>query len=200
MNFLESQGIHFHWNTHISSEKDIVETTELGEVIFAGGVQPGRSEFLNAHNVLLQGVGGCWMEIINPGFTRPFHIEDYAPVNAISCTPLIREDGQDVLLIAGADAWIGERAYDEAAEICAPLLREMEKEGHRLFGVDTSAESGDVLSRGFCVRPALPNGVPQIGFLTELETGHRVHLVIGGVGGGATQAFVAAEKIAENLD
>lgn len=185
---LEITGVDFCWNSRIDVESDGGLPLPKGWVIWAAGASTVHTQLLHRAQILLQGVLGCWAELPNPGFTRPFKLLGVEPVNFINVTPV-----GGVLLLSGGYGWVGERPYHEAIIRAAPLVETFASEVNRLFQGTGAGIVSDARTAA-CIRPSLPSGEPLVKEL-HLWPKHRVVMCVGHAAGGFTQSPAVAERI-----
>jgi glycine/D-amino acid oxidase-like deaminating enzyme len=197
--YLVDRGVDFNWNKTISSKNDVLSNTDAGNIVFTGGVQSDPFNYLAENELLLQGVAGCWMAITNPGFDHAFKLEEFPVITQMGCTPYVDQNGVEMLMVAGADCWVGESDYQESSRIAETMMQQMQEIVGGIFGLDLSDGGKDLFDKSVCIRPALPDGVPRFGYLNTINDSHHVHTIIGGVGGGAVQAFYGSDLVLQGL-
>ena len=197
--YLADRGVDFIWNKTISSKNDVLSNTDAGNIVFTGGVQSDPFNYLIENELLLQGVAGCWMAITNPGFDHAFKLEEFPVITQMGCTPYVDQNGVEMLMVAGADCWVGESDYQESSRIAETMMQQMQEIVGGIFGLDLSDGGKDLFDKSVCIRPALPDGVPRFGYLNTINDSHHVHTIIGGVGGGAVQAFYGSDLVLQGL-
>ncbi len=178
---LEEEGVVFHWN------KEIVESEELkGDIIvWTAGTTHKVPEIYKKYS-LIQGIAGCWVSIPNKGFEKPFKISLPQPSGYINCTP-----DNDVLHISGGFGWVGERSYNEAAELMNPICTSFKEQIYQYFGIsikDMDTDGKYPLS--VCIRPATPTGLPDVG-VRNFDSIKNI-ILTGSGKSGSTQASLLA--------
>lgn len=188
INHLESSGASFLWNRCIAHQKDLEKEEHAPEfVVWTSGTSYESAMFLKNFNILLQGVVGCWIEMENPGIKIPCKIFGPEPVNYINLTPCGNK-----LLMSGGYGFVGLSSYTEAVDIAEPIMEAMEKE------VKNWLPQSEIVDTAFCIRPALPTGVPAL-ITGNLDSGIPIIIAVGHAAGGFTQASHTAELIYEKL-
>jgi glycine/D-amino acid oxidase-like deaminating enzyme len=187
--WLERRGVDFEWGRRIERELDQQLNSARDRIVWCGGVSGGPVQMFKRNGVLLQGVAGCWMDIPNVGFDRPFKLFGPEPINYINATPLGSR-----LLVSGGYGWIGERPYSQACRLTGPLAAEFRRVVGRLFGGSPCTFEQEAVA--LCIRPTLPSGVPLIGRLDD----EQVYMNVGHAAGGFTQAPAAARMVLNKID
>jgi glycine/D-amino acid oxidase-like deaminating enzyme len=186
--WLQQRSVDFHWYEKIDYDSTDRLPVPDGDVVWAAGVSTGATRFMSENNILLQGVVGCWIALQNSGFEHPFKVLAAEPVNFINCTPM-----GPVLLTSGGYGWVGERPYADAVSLAKPIADAMVSEVSRLLTRGT-AEDLARCETAFCIRPALPSGVPLVGVITKPGSHHRVVICVGHAAGGFTEAPAVADE------
>ena len=187
---LEAEGVKFSWRRRIDLDTENELPLPPGWVIWASGVSTRRSQLLAREGIHLQGVLGCWVELPNPGFKRPFKVLGNEPVNFINVTPI-----GDTLIASGGYGWVGERPYVEAAARAEPIAHAFEREVVRLVQVGNDNGFPQKARTAICIRPSLPSGEPLVRRLYDRSSKHHIVMCIGHAAGGFTQSPAMAGSI-----
>ncbi len=138
----------------------------------------------------VQGIGGWWITVPNPGFRAPFKFSAPQPSGYINFTP----DG-DSLIISGGFGWIGERYYEEVEQLLEPARQHLLEDVSSLLKMST--DTFKKFNFEWCIRPTTPTGLPDIAIHT---IGDAKHIMISGAGkAGSTQASILALFVAQQL-
>lgn len=186
INYLESHDVSFSWNQYID-EKILLKKNDSDIVVLCSGVSSQTSELLNKFDILLQGVVGCWVLIDNCGITIPCKIYGPEPVNYINITPTKTE-----LIISGGYGFVGIRSYEEAVKLAKPIMEALIDEVQKWF------PNSQIKEKAYCIRPALPTGVPTLA-THHLDTGIPIIVAVGHAAGGFTQAPQTAALIKDAI-
>jgi len=194
ISWLETRGVEFHWSERQDLDDHQALSAPPGDVVWAAGVSTTTARLLAEQDVLLQGVLGCWLELANPGFTRPFKVLGVEPTNFINATPAGRS-----LILSGGYGWVGERPYEEARTLAKPITDAFVRDVARFFAGD-QIEKLDDLPAAVCIRPCLPSGVPAVTELSAGSQAHRVLLCVGHAAGGFTQSPAVAGEVLDKVE
>jgi len=184
---VRSPSIHFEWDQPVTEHAALPDADSY---VWAAGSGYSLPEFYE-QNSRVQGIGGWWLTLPNPGFKVPFKFSAPQPTGYMNFTPV-----REALHISGGFGWIGERSHDEAVGLLEPAKQQFLGHVGDLLG-KSRAELADY-DLGCCIRPTTPTGLPDIG---EVVLGGKRHIMLSGAGkAGATQASIlglhAAAEIA----
>lgn len=179
-------NITFRWNSPITERTHLPQG---GAYVWAAGIGYDTPDLYRDHG-RVQGVGGWWLTIPNPGFRAPFKFVAPQPCGVINLTP----SGEN-LYVSGGFGWVGERPYEEAKRLLEPIREHFIREACSLLGLDPGSINLDEVD--CCIRPSTPTGLPDIATHTYDK---RLHVTISGAGkAGATQAPLLAMYVAKTL-
>jgi hypothetical protein len=177
-------NVHFEWNRMIEEE-----LPDGDAYVWAIGSTHNVPELYRKKS-RVQGLGGAWIQIKNPGFKESFKISAPHPSGYINFTP----DGE-VLSISGGFGWIGERNFQEAEKLLKPVEQKLIEHVSMFLAIPKDELKKH--ARGFCIRPATPTCLPDI---QNFFLNGKQHIMISGGGkAGATQAPLLALHVAQNL-
>jgi|GEM_PF-2260119 len=178
--------VRFHWGTPITTLGSLPAAEAY---VWAAGSAYVTPDIYVKHG-RVQGIGGWWTTLPNPGFTAPFKFSAPQPSGYINFTPV-----DDVLHISGGFSWVGEREYSEAEQLLQPAKEQFIK---ALASFLTMPEQQIRQSNfGCCIRPTTPTGLPDIKTHT---LNNKPHITISGAGkAGATEAPLLAMHVATEL-
>jgi hypothetical protein len=180
------KNIEFHWNTPVAKRVDLPHSDAY---IWAAGMGYDTPDLYTDHG-RVQGIGGWWFTVPNPGFTRPFKFVAPQPCGVINLTP----SGKN-LYVSGGFGWVGERSYKEARELLEPIKNHFVREASAFLRIDPTSINPDEID--CCIRPSTPTGLPDIATHTFDK---KLHITISGAGkAGATQAPLLAMHAAKEL-
>jgi glycine/D-amino acid oxidase-like deaminating enzyme len=94
---------------------------------------------------------------------------------------------------------VGERSYDEVADLSKPIADALAGEASRLL-TDGTKEDLFSCETAVCIRPALPSGQPLIHAIEGYGPYHRVILCVGHAAGGFTESPAVADMVLEQAD
>ena len=183
----KNQNISFKWNTPISSVKKLPNASTY---IWTSGSGHTTPDIYTEH-VRVQGIGGVWLTIPNPGFKVAFKISAPQPNGYINLPP----DGE-FLHISGGFGWVGERKFKESQKLLKTVKAHVIERLSVYLHIPKKKLEGCV--SGYCLRPTTPTGMPDIKTLTY---GGREHIMISGAGkAGSTESSLLALYIARSLN
>ncbi len=185
--FLQKQpNIKFIWNSPVNSTSSLPNADVY---VWAAGTSYTIPEIYTQYS-RVEGIGGWWLTIPNPGFRAPFKFSAPQPSGYINFTPIGNE-----LHISGGFGWVGEREYKEAEQLLQSTKNHFLKDVARFLNMPESALNN--LNSGCCIRPTTPTGLPDTS--DHIINGKR-HIMISGAGkAGSTQAPLLALHVADVL-
>lgn len=183
----EKSNVTFKWDSPIARAKLLPNASVY---VWAAGSTHTTPDIYK-DNGRVQGIGGFWLSIPNPGFKVPFKISAPQPSGYINFTP-----DDKFLHISGGFGWVGEREFHESCE----LLKSTEE--HFLTHLSLFLKIPETTLKGygtgFCIRPTTPTGLPDG---KAFSYGGHKHIIISGAGkAGATQAPLLALHVATSLE
>jgi glycine/D-amino acid oxidase-like deaminating enzyme len=176
-------AVQFHWDTPVE-DLDTIEAAD--SVVWATGSASGYEtpDDIYSKPGRVQGLGGWWITLANPGIDVPFKYSAPQPTGYLNITP-----AGESLHLSGGFGWTGERDYQTAVDLLEPLKTRFAASVGRLLGIS----SNELLKKyefGPCIRPATPTGLPDI---HTHEAADTRHIILAGAGkAGATQAPLLA--------
>lgn len=182
----QQKNIEFNWDSPITKRRDLPPGDAY---VWAAGIGYDTPDLYRDHG-RVQGVGGWWLTVPNPGYTAPFKFVAPQPCGVINLTP----NGKS-LYVSGGFGWVGERPYEEAKKFLEPIKEHFMRAASSLLHLNPASINLDEVD--YCIRPSTPTGLPDIAMHTYDK---RSHITISGAGkAGATQAPLLAMHVAKEL-
>jgi hypothetical protein len=179
-------NIKFVWSSPVEKVSQLPTSDAY---VWAAGSAYAIPDIYSDHG-RVQGVGGWWLSLPNPGFKVPFKISAPQPSGYINLTP-----SGDLVHISGGFGWVGERPYDEA-EVLLETSR-LQLLDHLSRFLNMPLAQLEQYEAGCCIRPTTPTGMPDV---KSFELSGQKHLMISGAGkAGATEAPFQGLYVAQQL-
>ncbi len=176
-------NVQFEWSKVIEKADQLPDSDYY---VWAAGPSYATPQIYSDHG-RVQGIGGWWLSLPNPGIKVPIKFSAPQPTGYINITP----EG-DAIHISGGFGWVGERSFDESERLLAQSRKHFLYQVGRLFGVDLKADVAEC-----CIRPTTPTGLPDVKIL---NIGGKEHVMVSGAGkAGSTQASLLALYVAERM-
>lgn len=180
--------VKFKWSSPLHS----LDSLPLADAyVWAAGSADVTPEIYSDHG-RVQGVGGWWVTLPNPGFVTPFKFSAPQPSGYINFTP---SPGGQEMYVSGGFGWVGERGYEEAKNLLQPAKEQL----IRILSAYLRIPHEQMARYDFqcCIRPTTPTGLPDV--KTHSISG-KPHITLSGAGkAGATQASILALHVASEL-
>lgn len=167
--------VKFSWDSQIINQQDLPDADSY---IWTAGVGYATPDIYRASSKV-QGVGGCWATINNPGITSPFKFSAPQPSGFLNFTP-----ENNFLHISGGFGWTGERTFPESELLLNSVKTNFLKSIQKILNLSESELTNTAID--FCLRPTTPTGLPDVKWVGN-------NLMLSGAGkAGTTQAPILA--------
>ena len=183
----EKNNVDFKWDSPITK---VTSLPNASFYLWTIGSTHTLPDIYRKHS-RVQGIGGYWLSMPNPGFKVPFKISAPQPNGYINFTPV-----DDLLHISGGFGWIGQRDFQEACKLLKSTEDNFLKQIS--FFLKIPIATLKKYGTGCCIRPSTPTGLPDVKAFSY--NGNKNIMISGACKAGATQAPLLALHVARLLE